>query len=307
MPGLAPEVEGRLRGDVEQRARLEGALHVHGDVLERVLPVVGDVLVELAVLVLGDLVLGPGPDRLHRVQRVAPQANGVRDEVRVLLDDVAEDVLVGVVAEPVLLVLGLEVERHRRAGDVTLCVLEGVALARRLPAGGRLLAGLARDDRDAVSRHEARVEADAELADQLGRGRRPGLADLLEEGLGARARDRAEVLDQLLAAHADAAVVDAERARLPIELDPDARLGLARGELGPGQRLEAALVERVAGVRDELAQEDLLVAVEGVDHQAQDFAGLGLETQGLGRAAHAGDHSGRRRGGCKPARGAGQG
>ena len=82
------QVEGRLRRDVEQRARLEAALHVHAEVLERVVPVVGDVLVELAVLVLGDLVLGAGPDRLHRVERLALQANRVRHEVGVALDDV---------------------------------------------------------------------------------------------------------------------------------------------------------------------------------------------------------------------------
>ena len=41
---------------------------------------------------------------------------------------------------------------------------------------------------------------------------------------------------------------------------------------GLGERAEAQLVERVGGVRDELAEEDLLVAVERVDDQVEDLA-----------------------------------
>src|SRR6185295_8492471 len=202
----------------------------------------------------------------------------------------------------------LEVQRDARAGCLALGRLEReLAAAVGAPAPGLAAPGAARDDLDARGDQEARVEADAELADQLGRRRAARLADLLEEGLGARARDRAQVRDQLVVAHAHAAVVHAQRARLGIELEPDARLGLGRGELGLRQRLEAALVERVAGVRDQLAQEDLAVPVEGVDHQAEDFAGLGLETQGLARLAHGGDHSGHRRGLCKPGRALGSG
>ena len=48
---------------------------------------------------------------------------------------------------------------------------------------------------------------------------------------------------------------------------------------GVGQRLEAQLVAGVGGVRDQLAQEDLLVAVQGVDHQVQQLLDFGLEAQ----------------------------
>ena len=50
---------------------------------------------------------------------------------------------------------------------------------------------------------------------------------------------------------------------------------------GLGQRAEAQLVERVGGVRDQLAEEDLLVRVERVDDEAEDLGDLGLELVGF--------------------------
>jgi hypothetical protein len=82
------QVEGRLGRDVQERARLEASLDVHAEVLQRVVPVMAYVLVELPVLLLGDLVLAARPDRLHGVERLALEADGVRDEVGVALDDV---------------------------------------------------------------------------------------------------------------------------------------------------------------------------------------------------------------------------
>ena len=281
------QVEGRLRRDVEQRARLEAALHVHAHVLERVVPVVADVLVELAVLVLGDRVPLAGPDRLHRVERLALQANGIRHEVGVALDDVLEHPRLRVVVEPVLLVLRLEVEGDGGPGRRALGPLERVAaVAGRLPAGGLLRARAPGDDRDAVGDHEARVEADPELPDQLRGGRRLGLADGPQELAGARARDGAEVLDHLRPAHADAVVVHRQGAGRGVDLQGD--LELARGQLRAAQRLEADLVERVGGVGDQLAQEDVLVRVQRVDHEVQQLADLGLELVALGRLGHRG-------------------
>ena len=59
-----------------------------------------------------------------------------------------------------------------------------------------------------------------------------------------------------------------------------AKLAVALEQALVGQRLEAQLVAGVGGVGDQLPQEDLLVAVEGVDHQIQQLADLGLETVG---------------------------
>ena len=62
------EVEGGALGDEEEGAELE--LPLDGEVLdaEVLLPVVGEGLVELAVLLLGDVVGVPGPEGLRLVQ-----------------------------------------------------------------------------------------------------------------------------------------------------------------------------------------------------------------------------------------------
>ena len=57
-----------MRRDEQQGLVLEGALGLHRDDLERVVPGVRDVLVELLVLLVGDLVFGLGPQCLHRVE-----------------------------------------------------------------------------------------------------------------------------------------------------------------------------------------------------------------------------------------------
>ena len=51
--------------------------------------------------------------------------------------------------------------------------------------------------------------------------------------------------------------------------DTDLQLGVVLEEGRIGQRLEAELVSGIGGVRDQLAQEDFLVAVQRVHHQVQ--------------------------------------
>ncbi len=46
-----------------------------------------------------------------------------------------------------------------------------------------------------------------------------------------------------------------------------------------GQRLEAQLVDRIRCVRNQLTQEDILVAVERVDNDIKQLLDLGLETE----------------------------
>jgi hypothetical protein len=101
----------------------------------------------------------------------------------------------------------------------------------------------------------------------------------------ARAGDGAEVLRQIGLAHADAGIGDGERARFLVR--HDAQLGLFRqAERVVGQRLEAAAVHGVGGVGDQLAQEDLALGVERVDHQIQQAADLGAEFMPLHGFAH---------------------
>ena len=159
-----------------------------------------------------------------------------------------------------------------------------VAVARRLPARGGLLAGLARDEHDAIGHHEARVEAHPELADQLGSHLPLLIAHRLEELARAGAGDGPDVLARRrLAAHADAVVPHGQRALRSASASRRISSSPSRLQLGPRDRLEAQLVQRVGGVGDELAQEDVLVGVERVDHEVQQLPDLGLELVPLGR------------------------
>ena len=149
----------------------------------------------------------------------------------------------------------------------------------RTPCCGRQ-PGAARLDRDPVGDDEPRVEADAELADQL---RVLLLVALQRRDELARAAlgDRAEVGDRLFRRQADAVVADGDRLRVLVEGDLHRELGLPFVQLGLVDGLEAQLVAGVGGVRDQLAQEDLLVRVERVGDEVQDLLDLGLERKGL--------------------------
>ena len=256
----AVQIERRLRRQVQQRVRLDRALDLDRQRLQRVVPIVRDVAVELAVLVVGDLALRAVPDRLHRVERVLSEADRIGDEVRVALHDLAEQRLAGVVAQRALGVLGLEVERDRGPAGRALGVLDRVrTVPGRHPARRLGLAGLAGDQLDLAGDHERRVEADAELADQLRRHLLPGLHGV-EELARAGLRDRADVLHDLRARHPDPVVPDREGALRGVGLELDLERA-PTAQLRPGQLLESQLVERVRGVRHQLAQEDVLVGI----------------------------------------------
>ena len=69
-----------------------------------------------------------------------------------------------------------------------------------------------------------------------------------------------------------------------VRIDADAELagpGASSAAVGDGR--EAQPVAGIGGVGDQLAQEDLPVAVQGVDHELQQLAHLGLEAVGLPR------------------------
>ena len=59
------------------------------------------------------------------------------------------------------------------------------------------------------------------------------------------------------------------------------RSGSSLKERPVGDGLEAETIAGIGGVRHELAKEDLLVAVQGVNHEMEKLADLGLEAQDL--------------------------
>jgi len=113
---------------------------------------------------------------------------------------------------------------------------------------------------------------------------------LLHERLRAAARDSSEVRDQLRPRHADAGVGYRERVGSLVGLDPDlewyasaaaavavvAASAVAAPDAAGGTEV-TQLLERVARVRHELAQEHLPVCVEGVSHDVEELSRLCLE------------------------------
>ena len=169
---------------------------------------------------------------------------------------------------------------------------------RRLRASGS-----ARIDIDAIGNHEGRIEADAELADELGAFSTVLLLlrgfDALDKGFRAGARDRAECIRHVVTAHADAVILDRQRILIGIERDGDVRLGVLAEKFGTGDRLVPQLLAGVRRIGDELAKKNLLVRIDRMDHQMQEFCDIRLERaslcrRGLCRRGLGGCFSGRR-------------
>ncbi len=89
--------------------------------------------------------------------------------------------------------------------------------------------------------------------------------------------DGAEGLGRLVAGHADAVVAHREGAGLLVGDQLDLPVLAPFGQRRVGEGLVARLVDGVGGVGDQLAQEDLLVGIERMDHQVEDLVHLGLE------------------------------
>jgi hypothetical protein len=129
--------------------------------------------------------------------------------------------------------------------------------------------------------HERGVEAHAELADDVDVIALRGLFGLLElqaVGMG----DGAQVLLQLVGVHADAVVGHRDGAGVLVEETRIFSSSLPSWICGR-QALEVQLVLGVGRVRDQLAQEDLAVRVDGVDHQVEQLLALRLEFPHRGR------------------------
>ena len=61
----------------------------------------------------------------------------------------------------------------------------------------------------------------------------------------------------------------------------DLHLGVAVEDGGVREGLVPDLIEGIGGVRDQFAEEDLLVRVEGVDDQAHELLDIGIECKCL--------------------------
>ncbi|MBB3444079.1 hypothetical protein FHT93_003951 [Rhizobium sp. BK379] len=127
------------------------------------------------------------------------------------------------------------------------------ALAVGRPPPCLLTAGPPGNDIDAIGNHEGGVEPDAELAYQLGLFPAFRGLDPFHEGAGARPRDRAQRIDHLLSAHANAVVLHTQCLLVFIEADEDLQLRAVCAEIGLGNRLVAKFLAGIGSIRDQLA------------------------------------------------------
>lgn len=293
---LHEQVLRRVGRQEQQCLVFERPFRLHADGFERVGPVMTDVLVQLAVLLIGHGVLRPGPQGLHRVDRLGPgllallgacrrHADGPGDEVRVPLDDFPDLPGRGVVEELVLGVLGLEPQGDRGALGRVLDGLDGVgALAAGLPARTGVLARSPGQQGDLVGDHEARIEPDTELSDELlGSGGVLGVLQFLEEFCRTGICDRPDQLHDLVVRHSDAVVAHGQCALLLVGLDGDMEVGRVRLERVVTESLKSQLVQRVRGIGNELTQEYVLVRINRMDHHLQELARFYLKLECLGR------------------------
>ena len=248
----------------------------------------GYVLVELLVLLVGDLAARPHPQCLRLIDRLVLRGflaffahqHRKAQVVRVALDQGAQSIVVGE-----LLGVRLQVQDDTRAALRARQRLDReIALRARFPAHRclRRCAGLAREHFYALGDDEGRVEADPELPDEL-RVLLLVARERLEELRRPRLRDRAEVGDRLLARHPDAVIPNGERARRRITVHPYGELCVLAEQLRLGNCLKAQAIVGIRGIGDQLAQEDLPMAVQGMDHQLEELAHLGLKAECLFR------------------------
>src|SRR5690242_18019793 len=81
--------------------------------------------------------------------------------------------------------------------------------------------------------------------------------------------------------HANTSVANGEGAVLLVRDDVDAKVLARVKDTGVREGLVTDLVERIGGVGDKLAKEDLLVGVDRVDDEREQLRDLSLELEGL--------------------------
>ena len=296
---LGVVVVGRAAGDEQHGLVGHGALHAEVDGGQGILKIEELILVELVVFLVGDVLLAPLPQGHHGVEGLGLHHglifglggllpllgfglllqllgfhihfDGIADIIGILLHQIAQLVALEILGVVLVVGVGLELQNHIRSGSLPLAGHHGIAVgAGGLPHPGLVAAVLSRHHRDVLRHHKGGIEAHAELADDVHIG---VLLQLLLEGQGAALGDGTQVLLHFVPGHADAVVGDGQQAVLLVRFQGNGKVAAVQTHVLVGQRLIGQLVNGVGGVGDDLPQEDLLVGVDGVDHQIkQPFA-----------------------------------
>ena len=294
---LGVEIVGRFAGDIQQRLEGNVALHVVVDGAQGLIVVEELVPVEGLVLFLGNVLLVPLPDGHHGVQglhlgvglvlgRLILLALGVlvlrllhgtglgdlhldrvADIVGILADQAADFVFFQILGVFFVLGIGLQGHDDVRSGSVLFRLLNGIAVRPiRDPLPCLVLAVLLGDNGDGGSHHKGGIKTDTELTDDIDvLVLLHGLLEAQRAGFG----DGTEILDHFLFGHADAVIGNGQGAVFGVTGDGDGEFIPVDAHLVVGQRRIGQLIDGVGGVGDDLTKENLLVGINGVDHQVK--------------------------------------
>jgi len=206
-----------------------------------------------------------------------PQGNGVRDELRVLLDEILQTAFLQVLK---LILLKEDLDLGTTVKGFTIDVF---ADGEGTTSGGFpdvLVVIVVFGSYDYTVTDQVRgVETDTELTDHADVS--TGLKSL-HEVLGTGTSDGTEVVYEIGFGHTDTGIDDCDGVVGFVGDDTNVQALGVGVELGlVGKTLIANLVQGIRGVGNHFSQEDFLVAVERVNDQAQQLIDFGLESKGL--------------------------
>ncbi|MNG74215.1 hypothetical protein D3C79_326890 [compost metagenome] len=283
-----PHIPRRLGRDVQQAGVLLLTFHPVVAPAQRIGKVMGNVLVELFVLFFGHVSFAASPQRLRLVDFLPGDGTVFfilgfdlyrqRNVIGIFANHRAQTPAVEV------FVFAFTQVQGNFAATIGLAdICDGViTFTGRLPVHPLIFRSTCRAGTysDFVRYDERRVEAHAELTDQLAVFRLVG-ADRLQEGLGTRLGNRPQVFDHFFAAHTDAVIGNRQGTLLFVERQTHAQLTITFIQFRLGKRAETQLVRRIGGVGDQLTQEDFFIGVQRMDHQMKQLFDFRLEPTGF--------------------------
>ena len=165
-----------------------------------------------------------------------------------------------------------QVQDHIRAGFAALGSLQAeIRRSIAAPAHGLAIgSGAEGDQLHLLGDHEARIEAQAEVAND-------GVTFLFvffEEIFGAGERHLVDVALDLIGGHADAVVGDGEGVGFPVDPDADGGFGALTAVTAHGGH--APLANGIDAIAHQFPQENLMAAVNGLFDDREDVLGVDL-------------------------------